>query len=178
LTRRRAFPKLLRGKAPNLYGLFAAAAAQAGDTPVFVEGGEVRLRYSELDSAVAAWAAALVGLGAKPGDRVLVQAGKSVESALLYLAALRAGLIYVPLNTAYTPAEVAYFIADAEPAIVVAHGDLSLEDFALEPADFEIVARAPDDLAAILFADALPRNAMGKVQKAALRERYKDLFGA
>ena len=47
------------------------------------------------------------GCGARPGDRILVQAEKSVEGALLYLASLRAGLVYVPLNTAYTPAEVA-----------------------------------------------------------------------
>ena len=48
------------------------------------------------------------GSAREPGDRILVQAEKSVESALLYLASLRAGLVYVPLNTAYTPAELAY----------------------------------------------------------------------
>src|SRR6185295_17427040 len=112
----------------NLYHLFAEAAARAGDRPVFVEGGEVRLRYSELDAEVGSWSAALVAMGAQPGDRVLVQAEKSVDCALLYLASLRAGLVWVPLNTAYTPAEVAVFIADAEPAIAVHPGGLSIDD--------------------------------------------------
>ncbi|HYI47439.1 MAG TPA: AMP-binding protein [Allosphingosinicella sp.] len=141
--------------------MFAAAAAQAGETPAFVEDGAVRLLYSELDGAVAAWAAALTRLGARPGDRILVQAGKSVESALVYLAALRAGLVYVPLNPAYTPAELAYFIEDAEPAIVVADGHLSLGDLAPEPADFTTVPRGPDDLAAILYTSGTTGRSKG-----------------
>lgn len=58
-----------------------------------MEGGTTRLRYDELDRTVGGYAAALVARGAKPGDRILVQTEKSVESALLYLAALRAGLV-------------------------------------------------------------------------------------
>ena len=84
----------------NLYGRFEQAASLAGGTPLFVEGDQVRLTYAGLDRAVGGHAAALVKLGAVPGDRILVQAEKSVEGALLYLASLRAGLIYVPLNTA------------------------------------------------------------------------------
>jgi malonyl-CoA/methylmalonyl-CoA synthetase len=80
---------------------------------------------------------------------------------LLYLAALRAGLVYVPLNTAYTPAEVGTFIEDAEPAIVVADGYLSLGDFAPEPAAFETVARNPDDLAAILYTSGTTGRSKG-----------------
>jgi malonyl-CoA/methylmalonyl-CoA synthetase len=80
---------------------------------------------------------------------------------LLYLASLRAGLVYVPLNTAYTPAEIGYFIADAEPAIIVAGGYLSLDDFAPEPADFATVARNPDDLAAILYTSGTTGRSKG-----------------
>lgn len=145
----------------NLYGLFAAAAKGAGDTPVFVEGGESRLLYSELDRAVGGYAAELATRGARPGDRLLVQAEKSVESALLYLAALRAGLVYVPLNTAYTAAELAYFIDDAEPALIVAEGHLSLADLAAPPADFETVARGPDELAAILYTSGTTGRSKG-----------------
>ncbi|MEA3013069.1 MAG: malonyl-CoA/methylmalonyl-CoA synthetase [Sphingomonadales bacterium] len=152
---------MTRRAGANLYALFAAAAEGAGETPVFVERGEVRLRYSELDDAVAGWAAALARRGARPGDRILVQAEKSVESALLYLASLRAGLVYVPLNTAYTPVEVGTFIADAEPAIVVADGHLSLGDFAPEPAAFETVPRGPDDLAAILYTSGTTGRSKG-----------------
>ena len=72
--------------------MFAEAASRAGGTPAFVEQGETRLSYAGLDAAVGGYAAALRARGARPGDRVLVQAEKSVEVALLYLACLRAGL--------------------------------------------------------------------------------------
>ena len=128
---------------------------------MFVEGGEVRLRYSELDAVVGGYATALVQRGAKPGDRILVKAEKSIESALLYLASLRAGLVYVPLNTAYTAAELTYFIEDAEPALIFAEGRLSLAELDPEPAAFETVPRGPDDLAAILYTSGTTGRSKG-----------------
>jgi malonyl-CoA/methylmalonyl-CoA synthetase len=148
----------------NLYSLFAAAAARVGDRPAFVENGRVRLRYPELDAEVAAWSAALAALGARPEDRVLVQAEKSVDSALLYLASLRAGLVYVPLNTAYTPAEVAYFIADSEPTIAIHQGGLTLDDVRARRAPgaaFATVDRGPDDLAALLYTSGTTGRSKG-----------------
>jgi malonyl-CoA/methylmalonyl-CoA synthetase len=114
-----------------------------------------------LDRAVGGYAAALVRLGAAPGDRILVQADKSVESALLYLACLRAGLVYVPLNTAYTSAELAWFIADAEPTLSFAPGHLNLADLDAAPAAFETVPRGPDDLAAILYTSGTTGRSKG-----------------
>jgi malonyl-CoA/methylmalonyl-CoA synthetase len=67
----------------------------------------------------------------------------------------------VPLNPAYTPAELAYFIEDAEPAIVVADGHLSFDDLAPEPAAFETVPRGPDDLAAILYTSGTTGRSKG-----------------
>lgn len=67
----------------------------------------------------------------------------------------------MPLNTAYTPAEVGAFIADAEPAIIVADGHLSLDDLAPEPAAFETVPRGPDDLAAILYTSGTTGRSKG-----------------
>ncbi|HYL17810.1 MAG TPA: AMP-binding protein, partial [Burkholderiales bacterium] len=75
--------------------------------------------YADLDREVARCAAALADLGLKRGDRVAVQIEKSPQSMFLYLACLRAGLVYLPLNTAYRLAELSHFLADAEPALVV-----------------------------------------------------------
>ena len=61
----------------------------------------------------------LVARGVKPGDRVAAQAEKSVAALVLYLATVRAGAVYLPLNTAYTLHELDYFIGDAEPKLVV-----------------------------------------------------------
>ena len=57
--------------------------------------------------------------GVKPGDRVAAQTEKSVPGLVLYLATVRAGAVYLPLNTAYTLNELEYFITDAEPSLVV-----------------------------------------------------------
>ena len=61
----------------------------------------------------------LVSRGVRPGDRVAAQTEKSVPALLLYLATVRAGAVYLPLNTAYTLNELEYFIGDAEPSLVV-----------------------------------------------------------
>ncbi len=68
----------------------------------------------------ARYAGALRSLDVTQGDRVLVQVDKSPHALLLYLATLRIGAIFVPLNTAYTPTEVAYFLGDARPRLFVA----------------------------------------------------------
>ena len=61
----------------------------------------------------------LAAMGVGPGDRVAVQVEKSPETVALYLGALQAGAMYLPLNTGYTLAELDYFLGDAEPAAVV-----------------------------------------------------------
>lgn len=76
-------------------------------------------RYGEAFACSARLANRLAALGVRRGDRVAVQVDKSPEVLPLYLAALRAGAAYLPLNTAYTDEEVAYFLEDAEPALLV-----------------------------------------------------------
>jgi malonyl-CoA/methylmalonyl-CoA synthetase len=80
--------------------------------------GEV-LTYADLRAHSARLAHALLVLGVRPGDRVAVQVEKSALAVLLYFAVLRAGGVYLPLNSAYTGAELAYFLGDAQPALFV-----------------------------------------------------------
>jgi malonyl-CoA/methylmalonyl-CoA synthetase len=75
--------------------------------------------YADVLAVSARFANAITGLGVKKGDRVAVQVEKSIEALMLYLACVRAGAIFLPLNTAYTPAEIEYFLGDAEPALFV-----------------------------------------------------------
>ena len=77
------------------------------------------LTHASLWRAVGRWAAALGALGVRPGERVVARVEKSAANLILYLATVRAGGVYVPLNPAYTDAELAFFLADAEPAAVV-----------------------------------------------------------
>jgi len=107
----------------NLYAHFRRAfPADLDATAVeVIDGPSAGLRYSwrDLDRASAMIANLLASLELPEGARVAVQVEKSVESLVLYLATLRAGLVYLPLNTAYQRAEIEYFIRDAEPAVVV-----------------------------------------------------------
>ncbi|WP_449256301.1 malonate--CoA ligase [Bosea sp. (in: a-proteobacteria)] len=141
--------------------------------------------YRDVLDASARFANALAGLGVKPGDRVAVQVEKSIEALMLYLGTVRAGAIFLPLNSAYTPAEIAYFLGDAEPAVFVCDpakadalrpfaeeagarletlgvGHGSLRDKAeAASASFADVARGPDDLAAILYTSGTTGRSKG-----------------
>jgi len=77
------------------------------------------ITYQQFAAECSRLAGALLADGLKPGDRVAVQAEKSVTALALYLATVRAGGIYLPLNIAYTPAEIEYFLNDARPAIFI-----------------------------------------------------------
>lgn len=76
-------------------------------------------RAQDMLDVSARFANVLVSTGVKPGDRVAVQVEKSIEAVMLYLATLRAGAVFLPLNTAYTPAEIDYFLGDARPSLFI-----------------------------------------------------------
>ena len=78
--------------------------------------------WRDLDRGTAMMANFLQSLGLPEGARIAVQVEKSVEALMLYLATLRAGYVFLPLNTAYQSAEIEYFIGNAEPAVVVCSG--------------------------------------------------------
>ena len=166
----------------NIFAHFLAAANRAGPKPFLIEGGATALSYTDLDRRTGQLAARLRALGGQVGDRIVVQVEKSPENVLLYLAALRAGLVYVPLNTAYTSAELAYFLGNAEPSVVAcrpadeqavlglagsarlvtlgADGTGSLLDD-LPDAGLPVERRAPSDLAAILYTSGTTGRSKG-----------------
>ncbi len=85
-----------------------------------IETGEGKVfSYGDVTSGSARLANALVQMGVEPGDRVAVQVEKSPEALLLYLAAVRAGAVFLPLNPGYALREVEYFVQDAEPRVVI-----------------------------------------------------------
>jgi malonyl-CoA/methylmalonyl-CoA synthetase len=145
-----------------------------------------RISYGDLMARAGRMANVLVNSGVKPGDRVAAQTEKSVPGLVLYLAAVRTGAVYLPLNTAYTLNELEYFITDAEPSLVVcdpskaegigsiaakvgarvltlgADGRGSLTDAAAKAGpEFATVARADDDLAAILYTSGTTGRSKG-----------------
>jgi malonyl-CoA/methylmalonyl-CoA synthetase len=144
------------------------------------------ISYGDLIARAGQTANVLIANGVKPGDRVAAQTEKSVAGLVLYLATVRAGAVYLPLNTAYTLNELEYFITDAEPSMVVcdpgkaegiggiaakvgarvmtlgADGKGSLTDAAAKAkTEFTTVARANDDLAAILYTSGTTGRSKG-----------------
>ncbi len=103
----------------SLSARLASALALHGERRCLTWPGSAPWRYADLAEASTRLASALESLGVAKGDRVLVQVDKSPHALALYLAVLRRGAIYVPLNTDYTAAEIAYFLADAEPRLAV-----------------------------------------------------------
>ncbi|MEX5717517.1 AMP-binding protein [Geodermatophilus maliterrae] len=107
------------GPATGLAALVRAAAGERPDAPAVVEG-ETRLSWRELDALVDRTAAGLAARGLVPGDRVAVQLPNGVDWLRAVLGALRAGLVVVPVNTAYTDPELDYVLADSGAALLVA----------------------------------------------------------
>jgi malonyl-CoA/methylmalonyl-CoA synthetase len=103
----------------NLYGLLAARFKDQLDQPcIETESGSV-YTYAEIERESARLARFFSGLGITKGSRIAVQVDKSPAAIWLYLSVLRAGFVYLPLNTAYQRTELDYFLHDAEPAVVV-----------------------------------------------------------
>lgn len=155
----------------NLYQAFAAHFP-APDTEFLRATAGERYTYGDLDTLSARLARHLTRLGLAPGDRLTVQADKSPAALWLYLACLRAGIVFHPLNPAYTPAEVDYFVGDAAPAMLAGddatiaglralatrHGvprtatvDGLLADAADAPPGGADARTMPDSLAALLY---------------------------
>ncbi len=133
------------------------SAIPASAAVVMKGPGGVKITYGELIDRSAQFANVLSGVGVAPGDRVAVQAKKSAEAIIFYLAVIRCGGVYLPLNTAYTSSEIDYFLRDAEPTVLVT--DASEIDRLKQVADRAGVAHtvALDALGAGSISDAADR---------------------
>ena len=175
----------------NLFSaLRAAFPSDLGSTAVETvapDGTPLRYTWADLEHASARMANLLASMQLPEGSRIAVQVEKSVEAMALYLATLRAGHVFLPLNTAYQSAEIEYFVGNAEPAVVVCTpgnfgwvskiaftqgtqhvftlGDDrtgSLLDRAAHHADTHTpVRRSADDLAAILYTSGTTGRSKG-----------------
>jgi len=174
----------------NLYTVLAQGFAK-DSSQIAIETPDLLYTWDDIEQASACLATFLASLRLSKGARVAVQVEKSPEALLLYLATLRAGLVYLPLNTAYREAEIEYFLHDAEPAVVVCasanetwvrplasqagtrhvytldadrSGTLLAAASALRQGrrqTFRTVARAADDLAAILYTSGTTGRSKG-----------------
>jgi malonyl-CoA/methylmalonyl-CoA synthetase len=170
----------------NLYAVLETGFPQDRGR-IAIETPTLHYSWDDIDRASACLANLLKSLDLPKDARVAVQVEKSPEALLLYLATLRAGLVYLPLNTAYRAAEIEYFLGNAEPAVVVCTsanlpwmrtlaeksgvphlftldddrtGTL-LEAAAPMPQSFKTVARDADDLAAILYTSGTTGRSKG-----------------
>ena len=170
----------------NLFELIERRATRRDR--VFIALPEARgWTYGDALAMSGRMASLLVASGVKPGDRVAVQVEKSPQAVMLYLGCLRAGAVYLPLNPAYTAVELDYFLGDAQPAMFVCrpqdlamarelaarHGVACVETMDADGsgsllaaangagAEFTTVARAVDDLAAILYTSGTTGRSKG-----------------
>jgi len=172
----------------NLYNSLCPPGEATDQTLLRCHDGRVFDRAA-VDRVSARLANRIVELGVKPNDRVAAQVGKSAEAILLYLACLRAGAVYLPLNSGYTRSELEYFIEDAQPRLFIVEPgeEAGLVDLASAagatlltlgedgatgtlldgiddlPGQFATLERQGDDLAAILYTSGTtgrPKGAM------------------
>jgi malonyl-CoA/methylmalonyl-CoA synthetase len=106
----------------NLFAALRAAFPADLDSIAVETDSGLAYSWRDLDRATAMIANLLRALNIPAGSRIAVQVDKSVEAMMLYLATLRAGYVFLPLNTAYQSAEIEYFIGNAQPAVVVCTG--------------------------------------------------------
>ena len=173
--------------AEGMFAVFERQARERPEAPFLSFADGAVMTYAEALARTGQIANLYSALGVAPGDRVAIQAEKSATGLLTYLAALRCGAVYLPLNTAYTPAEIAYFLGDAEPRLFIHRPDdeaamaqlagglpglvrLTLdvggggtlgEGAEGQDADNAVHAAAPDDLAAILYTSGTTGRSKG-----------------
>lgn len=165
----------------------ALFAPHEGQDTIFLHlPGNQSLTHAEFLDEAGRYANALKSLGVGPGDRVAVHVAKSAAALALYAACVKAGVVFLPLNTAYTPAELSYFVADSEASVFVcdpgeaqeleeiaksagaalmtldANGEGTLSSLAAkQEAAFQTATRDSEDLAALLYTSGTTGRSKG-----------------
>ncbi|MCB2115246.1 MAG: malonyl-CoA synthase [Rhodobacteraceae bacterium] len=163
--------------------LFGRHDGSARDFLILPDG--TRLSHAAFGDLAARYAGAFVAAGLKPGDRVALQLEKSPDMLAAIAGAIRAGIVFLPLNTAYTPAEVSYFVTDAGArlllcdgrnagalaaiaegagaalGVVNADGSGAFAEAARAAAPAPVAARRADDLAALLYTSGTTGRSKG-----------------
>jgi malonyl-CoA/methylmalonyl-CoA synthetase len=171
----------------NLYEILESCFPENPDAPCLILPDGSMISYGNVKRESARYAALLVALGVQPGDRVAVQVRKSPQALFLYLGALRAGAVYLPMNDAYQRHEIEYFLGDATPRVFVGRpqiraladelaakagvthlleldddGSGSLAEAASSrPDHFATVHRTGEDLAALLYTSGTTGRSKG-----------------
>ncbi|WP_296600472.1 malonyl-CoA synthase [Phenylobacterium sp.] len=145
----------------NLYDLLASRFPADRSKPCFLLSDGRAISYGELEAGAAHAAGRLVAQGVQPGDRVALQAEKSAEVIMIYLGVLKAGAVFLPLNSAYTASEVDYFRGDAEPKVFVTDPPAWVAE-AAGHAPLEATApRAAGDLASLIYTSGTTGRSKG-----------------
>jgi len=165
----------------TLFGVHAGKS-----TPFSIEPDRTVIAYSDFLGMAAQYAHAMTELGVRPDDRVAAQIEKSPEALALYAACVHAGVMFLPLNTGYTAAELSYFVHNSGASLMVADaskaqdigpiaarlglrlttlnadGSGALADLARSPTDmFETVDRRGSDPAALLYTSGTTGRSKG-----------------
>ncbi len=171
----------------TIFSIFQAQAEERADSPFLMQPDSPTLTYKQAFARTGQIANLFLSLGVEPGDRIAVQADKSVDTLLTYLAAMRIGAVYLPLNTAYTANEAAFFLSDAAPTLFL-HRPQDMAEMATlcadvgvrrhlalggdaadalgpladaQPTEAPVHEAAPDDLAAILYTSGTTGRSKG-----------------
>jgi malonyl-CoA/methylmalonyl-CoA synthetase len=174
----------------NLFALFQSRFPAERSRPFIIVPDAVTYSYADLEARSAQFAHVLVAAGVAPGDRVAVQVEKSPEAIFVYMACLRTGAVLLPLNTAYQPEELEFFLSDAGPAAVICqparavqlqaivtktginaqvltlgadNSGTLVDEAASQPTDFATIERVGGEVASILYSSGTtgrPKGAM------------------
>jgi malonyl-CoA/methylmalonyl-CoA synthetase len=145
----------------NLYDMLAGGFPRDRAKPCFLLSDGSHVSYGALEEGAAQVAGQLIADGVTPGDRVGLQVEKSIDAVMIYLGVLKAGGVFLPLNSAYTAAEVEYFRKDAEPRVFITDAPAYVARARSAAPLAKAVARTSEDLASIIYTSGTTGRSKG-----------------